>query len=204
MSYKIEIAEDGPLGLFYPKMLMKEFYIRSEDDIRLGQTTVRYKNGTCKCIVTDKDDVGNYILWDGGGASLSIRRKNFEQLKKDCVIVKFLDESFHYEGKEIKSIEDLHADYSAMDDGYNYREVFKYFRHKETGEIRRFECRSIKESIWHGPGDVDYLYNDYSHVLKRHELNLHAEITMEHTEILKNWELIVPVFKDYNYYKKEA
>lgn len=200
----VETIEKGVLGMFYPKILMKEFYINYDREIVLGKTIVRYKNGICRCVITKKDSE-DYILWDGSGTSGSIRRMTFEELKKTCVIVKFLNKNLYYKGRPIRNIEELEADYKAMDDGHNYHEVYKYIRHKETGEIRRFECRKIAGSeSYKDPitGKSYFRYTDKSYVYGIHKLCSYKSYEMDNDDIIKNWELIDPEFTDVECDKK--
>ena len=198
----VETIEKGVLGMFYPKILMKEFYINYDREIVLGKTIVRYKNGTCRCVITKKDGE-DYILWDGSGTSGSIRRMTFEELKKTCVIVKFLNKNLYYKGRPITNIKELEADYKAMDDGHNYHEVYKYIRHKETGEIRRFECRKLNYTINRGPdSETEYVYTNNSYVYGMHKLCSYESHVMDNDDIIKNWELIDPEFTDVEYDKK--
>lgn len=198
----METVEKGVLGMFYPKILMREFYINHEEDIILGKTIVRYKNGTCRCVITEKDGV-DYILWDGSGTSGAIRRKTFDELKSDCVIVKYMNTEKEYEGRDISSIEDVEADFDAIKDGYNYREVYKYIRHKETGEIRRFDCRKLNYTLNRGPhGKTEYVYTNDSYVEGIHKICSYETHVMSNDDIIKNWELIEPEFIDVGYDKK--
>lgn len=198
----VETIEKGVLGMFYPKILMKEFYIVDENDIILGKTIVRYKNGTCRCIITKKED-DVYVLWDGSGTRLAIRRMAFKELQLNCVIVKYMNIEKEYEGKEINSIKELEADYEAMNDGYNYRECFKYIRHKETGEIRRFDCRKLNYTINRGPdSETEYIYTNNSYVEGIHKICSYETHEMSNEEILRDWELIEPEFTDVEYDKK--
>lgn len=199
----MEIIEKGVLGMFYPKILMREFYIRNEKDVHIGKTIVRYKNGTCRCVITEKED-GIYVLWDGSGTSGAIRRMTFEELKNVCVVVKYLNKEKDYVGKNITNIEELEADYKAIDNGYDYHEVHKYIRQKETGEIRRFTCRKIADSVRRPTptGELEFIYTDSSYVDGIDPICSYVTHTMENEDIIKNWEMIEPDFIDVGYEKK--
>lgn len=199
---KKEILRKGPLDMFFPTMLMREFCINDESDIEVGKTTVRYKAGKCRCLITEFTENDDYVLWDGSGTCLSIRLKTFEELKDEFVIVKFLNEDLYYKGREINNVIDLEANYNYKETGYHYNPIHKYIKHKHTGEIVMFTCRSLKETIWHEPGNVERVYNDYSYILKKHNLNLRAETELGNDEILKNWEVIEPEFVNYDYWKE--
>lgn len=199
MTILKEVYDEGPLSLFYPDMLMREFFLISEKDISIGKTVVRYKNGKSRCRVMDIDDTGNYILWDGGGTSLSIKRIGLSDLIKDWVVVKFLVKDLQYKGREIRSIEDVQPNYSFDDNGYNYSTAYKYIKNKETGVICRYECRSVKETIWNGPGDISMIYNDYSHVIIEHPVDY--EVCLKDDYVVDKWEIINPIFMDYDFKK---
>lgn len=191
-----EIMKDNtnPFSLFYPEYRTREFYIDNEDQIKFGVTIVRYMNGKTRCIINGKSKEGKYILDDASGTVLAIRLKTFEELKEDCVIVKFLDieETMKQPGKPctIEAINDF--SFTRPEGQYNYGTL--YLRHKTNkADIMKFECKHLAETKWHGPGNVEYVHHNDSFV----SCDKGEDILMLNSVIENEYEMVEPIFGDY-------
>lgn len=192
-----EMMTKDPFGLFYPEYRMREFYIKDEHQIVLNVSIVRYMNGTRRCLVTGKTKEGKYVLDDTNGTALSIRVLDFEELKDEWVLVKFLDKvaTSKQPGKPctIEELVEVNSPRFCSEDQYTYGGQMYLRNKKDKMDILRFECRHLSKTEWVGPGEIIEKYHNDSFVLGENR----KDKLMLNSVIENDYEMVEPVFGDY-------
>lgn len=192
-----EMMNKDPFGLFYPEYKIREFYIHDEKQIVFNVTIVRYINGKTKCLITGKTKEGKYILDDTSGTVLALRLMEFEELKDQCVIVKFLDinATSKQPGKPctLDEIEKLNSPQFCPENQYTYDGQVYLRNKKDKTDILKFECRHLAETEWYGPGDVSYKYHNDSFVSGR----MGQDELLPNDVIENEYEMVEPIFGDF-------
>lgn len=192
-----ETMTNDPFGLLYPEYKMREFYIKDEKQIVFNVSIVRYMNGARRCLITGKTKEGKYVLDDTSGTALALRVLDFEELKDEWVLVKFLDKvaTSKQPGKPctIAELEEANSPQFCPENQYTYDGQMYIRNKKDKMDILRFECRHLSKTEWMGPGKVNEKYHNDSFVSGEK-----GEDKLMLNSIIENeYEMVEPVFDDY-------
>lgn len=164
---------------------IKKFKIKHPKQLVVGMT-VKNKNNRVRYVITNINK-GKITLDDMRGSYKSSFVINFNNLKENYIIIKFMDFNSDYQLCILLDVDELAFSLQG-DNKLEYGISYKYIMDKETNEIFKYKTKSI---LGDKNGCIEYGDTSFIENIKTLET-----IEKLNREIVEDYYMIIPTFKD--------